>query len=201
MGKAVVKRKPAEERKAEIVDATIRLAAEIGPDRLTTDRLAQEVGISQAAIFRHFPSKSDIWEAVGKNICELLGALPGASQSDKSRAEQLGAMVSGQLKFISRTPAVPAILFSRELHAENETLRLFFVKMMGQRHARLSAIIQSGKEEGEFSSSLDCDNGAFLILSLIQGLAMRWSLNGRNFDLAKEGEVLLSLLLKSFAPN
>lgn len=201
MGKAIIKRKPAAERKAEIVQATIRLAADIGPDRLTTDRLAQEIGISQAAIFRHFPTKSHIWEAVGRNICELLGALPGAKSSSDNRTAQLKSMVIGQLKFIARTPAVPAILFSRELHAENETLRLFFVKMMGQRHAKLSQILKSGRESGEFCASLDCDNGAFLILSLIQGLAMRWSLNGRNFNLAVEGEVLLSLLMKSFAPD
>lgn len=49
--KTVSSRKPAEERKAEIVETTIRLAADIGPDRLTTDRLAKEIGISQAAIF------------------------------------------------------------------------------------------------------------------------------------------------------
>lgn len=198
MEKTIVKRKPAPERKAEIVQATIRLAADIGPDRLTTDKLAQEIGISQAAIFRHFPTKNDIWEAVGKTICELLAAVPSLQKNNQTRSEQLKSMVVGQLKFIARTPAVPAILFSRELHSENETLRLFFVKMMGQRQAKLATIISDAKEAGEFSSSLNPDDGAYLTLALIQGLAMRWSLNGRNFDLAAEGERLFMRLQKSF---
>ena len=54
-------RKPAAERKAEIVEKAIRLAAEVGPDRMTTELLAREVGISQAGIFRHFENKSVIW--------------------------------------------------------------------------------------------------------------------------------------------
>ena len=199
MGKIAVKRKPAEERKAEIVEATIRLAADIGPDRLTTDHLAKEIGISQAAIFRHFSTKSDIWEAVGQKICELLGTVPDSPTDAHTYTARLRSMVGGQLKFISRTPAVPAILFSRELHAENETLRLFFVKMMGQRQAKLADIIQSGKDAGEFSEALDPNDASYLILSLIQGLAMRWSLNGRDFDLAAEGERLFTLLLKSFS--
>lgn len=66
-------RKPAAERKKEIVETAIRLAAECGPDRLTTESLAKEIGISQPAIFRHFPTKSDIWEAVGQRICDLMG--------------------------------------------------------------------------------------------------------------------------------
>ncbi len=48
-------RKSAEDRKAEIVDAALRLADDIGPDRLSTEVLAEAVGISQPGIFRHFP--------------------------------------------------------------------------------------------------------------------------------------------------
>lgn len=197
--KTVSSRKPAEERKAEIVETTIRLAADIGPDRLTTDRLAKEIGISQAAIFRHFSNKSAIWEAVGRNICERMGKTIYQKKDVLSPGELLRSMVIGQLNFINRTPAVPAILFSRELHAENELLRLFFAKMMEQRHKKLAEVIANAKENGEFSESLDEEDAAYLILALIQGLAMRWSLNARKFDLAREGERLLDLLFLSFS--
>lgn len=118
-----------------------------------------------------------------------------------SPGDQLRSMVIGHLKFIDRTPAVPAILFSRELHAENELLRLFFAKMMAQRHKKLAEIISSAKENDEFSENLDAEDAAYLILALIQGLAMRWSLNARKFDLAREGERLLDLLLLSFSAD
>ena len=51
-------RKSAELRKAEIVAAVLDLADRIGPDRVTTGAAAAAVGVSQAALFRHFPENS-----------------------------------------------------------------------------------------------------------------------------------------------
>ena len=57
-------RKPADERKDEILRAALRLADELGPDRLTTNAVAEAVGLTQPAIFRHFPTKTVLWQAV-----------------------------------------------------------------------------------------------------------------------------------------
>ena len=53
----MLNRKSAEDRKTEIIEALLGLADRIGPDRLTTNDIAREVGVTQAAIFRHFPTK------------------------------------------------------------------------------------------------------------------------------------------------
>ena len=117
-------RKSADERKAEIVDVAIRLAGEIGPDRITTERIAKEVGISQPGIFRHFPTKGDIWWAVAQRISAMMGKKVGASEKEEIiPAGKLRKIVLGHLGFLEKTPAIHAILFSRELHSENEKLR------------------------------------------------------------------------------
>lgn len=191
-------RKPAAERKQEIVETAIRLAAECGPDRLTTESLAREIGISQPAIFRHFPSKTDIWTAVGEQICELMGksaALINEAEPD----QQLRKMIEAQLGFIESTPAVPAILFSRELHSENETLRAVFVGLMAQRQQKLSAVISRAIADGVFDERVDPDSAAYMVLALIQGLAMRWSLNNQDFDLVKAGSKMIDLQISGFA--
>ncbi len=190
-------RKPAAERKTEIVDTAIRLAADFGPDRLTTEHLAAEIGISQPAIFRHFHTKSEIWEAVAHRICDLMGASSALDQSTDP-ATRLHDMICAHLAFIESTPAVPAILFSRELHAENENLRKVFSDLMKKRQARLAGVISQGIEEGVFRSDLDASNAAYLILALIQGLAMRWSLENRSFDLVETGRDLFELQMASF---
>lgn len=195
-------RKSAVERKSEIVETAIRLSAEIGPDRLTTDILAREVGITQPAIFRHFPTKNDIWEAVAERIGEMMSANARQSLAKSDRPiDKLRYIVVGHLAFIEATPAIPAILFSRELHAENENLRTFYARMIASRHRTLSQIIKEMIETGQFRKNMSADDAAFLILALIQGVAMRWSLNNRNFSLAKEGDRLLSLLFAGFTGN
>ena len=195
----VRKRKSAAERKEEIIDVTLRLAGEIGPDRLTTEDMAREIGISQPGIFRHFPTKGAIWEAVGRHIATLLKAkIALTSKRGDLPVDNLRSLVIGQLSFIETTPAIPAILFSRELHAENDQLRAFFASLIAGRHRHFSELIEAEITAGRFKQSLDSDDGAYLILALIQGLAMRWSLNNRNFNLPEEGQRLLDMLLEGF---
>lgn len=192
-------RKSATQRKTEIVDAALRLAAEIGPDRLTTERLAQEIGLSQAGIFRHFATKADIWKAVAQRIGAMIQETTGpAAVANGTPPEFLRKMVSDHLGFISTTPAIPAILFSRELHAENEELRGFFAGMMVKRQSAFSDQITAGIRDGLFDPHLDADDAAALVLGLIQGIAMRWSLSARGFDLVAEGEKLFALQMRSF---
>ncbi len=192
-------RKSADQRKAEIVDAAIRLAGEIGPDRLTTEMLAKEVGISQPGIFRHFPTKGDIWQAVAQRIGDMLQAKVKLNDGEvPDPINQLRRSVVSHLGFIKTNPAIPAILFSRELHAENEKMRAFFAGLMAGRHQGLSTLIAAEITARRFDPALDPDDAAYLILALIQGLAMRWSLGARNFDLVAEGRRLLDLQLNGF---
>ncbi len=192
-------RKSAEERKREIVEATLRLAGEIGPDRMTTEALAKEVGISQPGIFRHFPTKEHIWDAVGQNIGKLLQAKAALTRKKGTRPiNELHDLVMSHLSFFQTTPAIPAILFSRELHAENEKLRSFFAGIISTRHKLFSKLIAAEIKAGRFKKTLNPDDAAYLILALIQGLALRWSLNARSFDLVEEGRRLLDLQLNGF---
>ena len=192
-------RKSAHERKAEIVDAALRLTADIGPDQLTTEALAKEVGISQPGIFRHFPHKGNIWEAVAQLIGKMLQTkIPLSENDDERPIDRLRKLIISHLTFIRKTPAIPAILFSRELHAKNEKLRIFFARLMASRQQIFSQLIAAEIEAGRFDAALDPDDAAYLILALIQGTAMRWSLNDRNFDLVDEGRRLLDLQLDGF---
>ena len=192
-------RKSAEERKREIVEATLRLAGEIGPDRMTTEALAKEVGISQPGIFRHFPTKEHIWDAVGQHIGKLLQAKAALTRKKGTRPiNELHDLVMSHLSFFQTTPAIPAILFSRELHAENEKLRSFFAGIISTRHKLFSKLIAAEIKAGRFKKTLNPDDAAYLILALIQGLALRWSLNARSFDLVEEGRRLLDLQLNGF---
>jgi hypothetical protein len=63
---------------------------------------------------------------------------------------------------------------------------------------RFSQLIAAEIRAGRFDDTLDPDDAAYLILALIQGLAMRWSLSARDFDLVAEGRRLLQLLVSGF---
>lgn len=192
-------RKSAEERKSEIVEATLRLADKLGPDRLSTTEIAKAVGVTQAAIFRHFPTKPDLWEAVAARIAEKLQRRWLAVEDESaSPPGKLQALVAAQLTAVQATPAIPAILFSHELHTENARLRKFFYAVVERLHGLVLRILEDGQRSGHFRRDLDPSDAAFLAIGLVQGLVLRWSLSGRSFDLAEEGRRLFSILLAGF---
>lgn len=195
-------RKSAEERKSEIVETALRLADKVGPDRLSTEAIARAIHVTQAAIFRHFPAKQDIWEAVTARIGEKFQQRWLSIDSpEMSAPDKLQALTTSQLKLIQATPAIPAILLSRELHVENERLRKLFYNMMERFHGLIAGFIEEGEQSGHFRNDLDPRDAAFLVIGMIQGLVLRWSLSGREFNLADEGNRLLSVLLATFGAS
>ena len=193
-------RKPAEDRKADIVEALLRLADRIGPDRLTTNDIAREVGVTQAAIFRHFPTKADLWSAVGEVIAERLHeAWTQAMTENETPAARLRALIAAQFRQIEARPAMPAILHSRELNVDNANLRESVRGILMQYQAHLVSNLEGMVADGSISDEITSQDAAVLLTSLVQGLAIRWSLGSRSFALEPEGMRLLDVQLALFA--
>ena len=196
----MLQRKPAEDRKTDIVEALLRLADQIGPDRLTTNDVAREVGVTQAAIFRHFPTKAELWSAVGEVIAARLAeAWQQAQAANTSPKDRLRALIATQLRQIETTPALPAILHSRELNVDNAILREKFRGLLMQYQAHRVANLEGMIADGSMTPDVKPQDAAALLTSLVQGIAIRWSLGSRGFALQPEGLRLLDVQLVLFA--
>jgi TetR/AcrR family transcriptional regulator len=190
------RRKPAEVRKAEIIDACLALADHLGPDRMTTNHVAHAVGVTQAAIFRHFPTKQALWLAVAETIsARLAAAWSQAIAIDVPPEARLKALLRAQFDQISATPALPAILFSRELNMDNPELRETIHRRLMAFQAHIVALLVATKREGRLRHDLQPADAAVYLTSLVQGVAIRWSLGARRFALPDEGMRLLDTLL------
>jgi AcrR family transcriptional regulator len=185
-------RKSAQDRKAEIVDALLVLADRIGPDRLTTNDVAAEVGITQAAIFRHFPTKADIWIMVADVVMARMSQSWDAALAQEPEPDaQLRALVQAQLAQIEACPALPSILFSRELGVENPELRERFAAILMTFQGHLATALTLMRDQGKLRADLSPDDAAVFVTALVQGIAIRWTLGARGFSLIGEGSRLL----------
>jgi AcrR family transcriptional regulator len=193
-------RKSADLRKAQIVAVILDLADRIGPDRVTTGAVAAEVGVTQAAIFRHFPTKAEMWVAVAEHVAGLLtAAWAEALEGSKPPVDQLKALVGAQLDQIAANPAMPMLLFSRELNVENAALREAFRDRLVTLHGLLMRQVIEGQQDKTLCSDVTAGDVAVLLTSLIQGVAIRWSLGARDFPLCEEGLRLLAVQLRLLA--
>ena len=181
-------RQSAEERKAQIVAEVLRLADEIGPDRLSTTEVARAIGLSQPAIFRHFPTKGALWLAVAEDIADRLQSYWAAAEAGATGSHaRLKALIGAQLTAIAETPALPSILFSRELQVDNPALRDVFRELLGAFQSRLVAAIRELQAAAHLRRDVGPEDVAILLTSLVQGVAIRWTLGARGFALVPEG--------------
>lgn len=193
-------RKSAELRKAEIVAAVLDLADRIGPDRVTTGATAAVVGVSQAALFRHFPTKAAIWLAVADHVAgELAMEWERALAGTDDPIDRVKALMAAQLGQIAATPALPMLLFSRELNVGNEDLRAAFRGLLMKFQGLIVAELARGQDAGFLRREVAPEDAAVLLTSLVQGMAIRWSLGARNFSLIGEGKRLLDVQLRLLA--
>ncbi|MEY2340700.1 TetR/AcrR family transcriptional regulator [Acidithiobacillus sp. IBUN Pt1247-S3] len=170
---------PADERRAVTVEAVVELAATQNPSEITTSAIAAHMGVTQGALFKHFPSKEAILEAVMEWVAErLLGRLDQAASAAASPLSALEAMFMAHVDFVTAHPGVPRMLFG-ELQRAEATAPKRLAQMLIRRYGeRLRRLIDAGKTAGELSAELDTAAATVLFIGTIQGLVMQSLLAG-----------------------
>ncbi len=183
--------KPHEQRKQEIIEAAMELAAEQGVKRVTTQAIADRVGIAQPTVFRHFKTRDAIFSsAIDFLAGNLFRALEGFFTSNAAADERLQKLIQRQLEFVSKHKGLPRLLFSDRLHLESPTLKAAVQKVMSRYVERVAIIISDGQKSGVFRADLDAEETARYIAALVQGLIMRWSIFDFGFALKDEADDL-----------
>ena len=168
------KRIPAAERRAVTVEAVLELAGNQNPSEITTAAIAKHMNVTQGALFRHFPSKDAIWEAVLEWVAERLIARVDESARDiESPLAAMEAMFMSHVEFAAEHPGMPRMVFSELQRAEPTPARRM-VQTLLQRYGKLlQGLIEKGKADGELSAALDTEAAATLFIGTIQGLVMQ----------------------------
>jgi len=106
-------RKPSGSRRREIADAALKVIAEQGLARFTSKAIAREVGVSDAALFRHFATKQDIVLAVIDRVEEILFTDFPPAGADP--IERLGLFFRRRIAVIREKPGVARLVGSEQL--------------------------------------------------------------------------------------
>ena len=187
----------AEERRAATVQAVVDLAAEQNPAEITTTAIADRMGLTQGALFRHFPTKDAILEATMTWVGErLLVSVDKAAEGAASPAAALKAIFMAHIDFVTKHPGVPRMLFG-ELQRSGETLAKRMVQtLIRQYEQRLRRLMEAGKAQGELDANLDVDAAAVLFIGTIQGLVMQSLLAGKVRCIRRDAPAAFAIYLR-----
>ena len=193
---------PADERRAATVEAVVDLAAEQNPSDITTTAIAQRMGLTQGALFRHFPTKDAILQAVMSWVTErLLARVDKAAEGTTSPVAALEAVFMTHIDFVSEHPGVPRMLFG-ELQRPGETLPKRMVQTLIQHYGeRLHRLLEAGKAQGELDTGLDVDAAAVLFIGTIQGLVMQSLLAGKVCRIRRDAPAVFAIYRRGIESN
>lgn len=192
-------RRPAADRRRDVVAAVVELARTTGPEGITTQAIAERIGVTQGALFRHFPDKEAMWAAVFTWVREELGAVVAAAFAAGGQPlEVLERVFLAHVGFVARHPGVPHILFHELQRPAGTTFRDHVRRMIGAYRARLVEVFAAAKAAGQLPAALDEEAAAVLLIGTVQGLVVQSALFAHEADMPAAARRLFPLLLDGF---
>lgn len=170
---------PADERRAATIATVVRLAAAQNPSDISTGAIAKQMNLTQGALFRHFPSKDAIWQAVMEWVADgLLSRIERAADGIESPLAAMQAMFMSHVDFVVEYPGVPRMMFGELQRAETTPAKRMAQTLMAKYAERIRERIEQGKRLGEIAEEVDTQAAAVLFIGSVQGLVMQSMLSG-----------------------
>lgn len=191
-------RLPTEERQAEIVAAALRLAAVTNPGQITTAEIAATVGISQGAVFKHFPTKEAIWLAAMQGVRQnLLQRLQTAADQAPSPLAALAAMFAAHVEFVIAQPGVPRVIFHELQHPADSAIKQAVRALLQDYRQLLLACLHQAAAQQLIDRGLNKEAAATSFIGLIQGLVMQSMLTGHSHAMRQQADAVWTLYQRS----
>lgn len=195
---SIPSRLPTEVRQAAIVGAVLRLAATRSPATITTGDIAGELGFTQGAVFRHFPTKDAIWLAVLEWVdAELIAALDAAAQQGATPLEGLERVFMAHIRFVVASPGVPRIIFHELQHPDDTPLKQRVRALLGRYRQILARLLDAAADRGLLLAGLDRQAAATLFIGTIQGLVMQSMLAADASAIEDDARRVVALYLRA----
>jgi AcrR family transcriptional regulator len=181
-----------EARRSQIVSCTLTLLADTPIDRITTRQVARELGISQPALFRHFRSRDEIFEAV---VLHARGELEQLASQALGRCEppleSIAALIHAIVDYVVGHPGMPRLLFYDVGSSATASYHAPLAQLVALQRSLATELVRQAQRAGTIPRDVDAARAAVILIASLQGLMLQWQLSGRTRPLAAEANALL----------
>jgi TetR/AcrR family transcriptional regulator len=139
------------DRREQILQALVAMLEQDPGGKITTARLAETVGVSEAALYRHFPSKTKMFESLIEFVEEsLFSRINLILEEEKTALDRCRVMLRLLLAFCEHNPGITRILSGNALAGETERLH----QRVAQVYERLETQLRQTLRQAEFEEGL-----------------------------------------------
>lgn len=157
-------------RKDHILQTLAAMLEATPGGRITTAALAREVGVSEAALYRHFPSKAKMFEgliefiehALFSRVSKILQETPTA----RAQCQQILTLLLG---FAEQNPGLTRILTGDAIIGENDRLRQRMIQLFDRLETQLRQILREAELREQQRTEMTVNATASLLLAVAEG--------------------------------
>jgi TetR/AcrR family transcriptional regulator len=164
------------ERRLQILQTVAAMLEQPGAERVTTASLAAKIGVSEAALYRHFASKAQMFEGLIDFVDQsVIGLIRQVTDREPPGPQQAARIVALLLQFAEKNPGMSRVMIGDALVLEHERLQerinLLFDKIEAQLRQSLKGIESS-------TPTADAQVAASLLVAFMQGRLQRFARSG-----------------------
>jgi TetR/AcrR family fatty acid metabolism transcriptional regulator len=182
-------------RQIEIIEAATKLIGSKGIQNVTTKNLAEEMGFSEPALYRHFSGKSDILSSVLEFFrLKMNSEITPRLVNKDTGLEKIHELISYLFTMFSRNPAVIMVIFSETSFQYDNKLSDSVNHLREQLKNFALNMLDEGAKDKSIRNDLDPEQLTSIILGSMRFTVLQWRLSDFSFNLNTKGEKLWQTL-------
>jgi TetR/AcrR family transcriptional regulator len=187
------------ERRLQILQVLAEMLQNPRGERVTTAALAAKIDVSEAALYRHFASKAQMFEGLIAFIEQtVFGLINQINQKEESGLAQTRGILQMLLVFAEKNPGMTRVLLGDALLQEDDRLQDRIAQVLDRVEASLKQSLRIGQSQGSTPGSASQDDVAIraaLLMSFVLGRWHRFARSGFKKLPTEASEVSLRILL------
>ena len=197
MPKIIRKRQNTVLRRKQIIDTIGKLIIQYGSENVTVRRLAEAIGVTGGAIYRHFKSKKEILLFLVDLIEESLIGDIVRSYPVQNSMVFLEKIFKDQISSIQQRRGVSFLVIAEIISLGDKRLNRKIFEVLNKYLDHIKGIITKGMALGEIREDVNPDTAAKIFFGMIQGLVTIWYLGNYNFILEEKKESMWDIFYEA----
>jgi TetR/AcrR family transcriptional regulator len=193
----VRKRPKPGERRVQILQALATMLEQPGAERITTAALAAKLDVSEAALYRHFASKAQMFEGLIEFIeSSVFTLINQIMERDADAAQKAARIVTVVLQFGEKNPGMTRVMVGDALVFENDRLQQRMNQFFDRIESSLRQVLRDAAQAQQSATpTVDAQVRAALLVSFVQGRLQRHARSGFKRSALEHLEASLALMI------
>ena len=184
-------------RQEQIKKAVLDIIADEGLQNISTRNLAKRIGLSEGAIFRHFPTKRDIIKGIMDDVAnDLIGSLRNIVLKPEKAEDKLFKYLCQNVKYLKENRGITMLLFSEAAHLGDKELKEKLNQILYEQKQLIIKMVKDGISEGVWDKSVNAEDVAIIYMGIPITFNIEFVLNKNGLNADNFCRRMYTLILK-----